>query len=746
MCGIAGIVNLKPGEAAPSREALVRMAAALYHRGPDEFGIYRDRHAGFAHARLSILDLATGQQPLSNRNETLWIVFNGEIFNYIELRSELERLGHCFRTKSDTEVIVQAYEAWGEDAFARMNGQWAVALWDATRRRLVLSRDRLGVRPLYLCEHRGKLYFGSEVKSIFAAEASIPRALDPVGIDETFTFWTVVPPQTVFRGIEELRPGHVRAYENGRMRECAYWQPQYPEESKWIPGRVAVRRARNDGPWDRDRLRGQVRNDDPLSGAATRNDGLSEDCAKEDSSFRARDSVVQTTKKSSFRTGDAVARSGIPSLFEGSLDDAAGAVRDALEHATSLRMLRADVPVGSYLSGGLDSSLVAALGRRYAGDRFQTFSMRFDDAEYDETEYQRLMVKRLGSDHQEVVVSRSDIARVFPDVVYHTERPILRTAPAPLYLLSKLVHDHGIKVVLTGEGADEMFAGYDLFREGKVRRFWAQEPGSTFRPRMLERLYPYLARSPVAQQAMARQFFGRNLERHGSPGFAHDTRWHTTAALKRLFSTDMRESLAGVDATGAFLDTLPAEFAHWSPLAQDQYIEIRTLLSGYLLSSQGDRMLMSHSIEGRFPFLDKEVVALADSLPARYKLRGLDEKHLLKRAARGLVPDEIIARPKQPYRAPDALSFIGKDAPDYVEEMFSEKTVADAAIFEPKAIAQLWKKCKTRSGEAQFSNTDNMALVGVLSTQLLHHHYVRNRPEGNRAISLRIDVDRLKTG
>lgn len=665
MCGIAGIVNLKGSPAAPERAALVRMASALHHRGPDEFGIYRDRHAGFAHARLSIIDLSTGQQPLANADETLWIVFNGEIFNYIELRSELEHLGHRFRTQSDTEVIVHAYEAWGEDAFPRMNGQWALALWDTLRRRLVLTRDRLGVRPLYLCAHRDRLYFGSEVKSIFAADASIPRELDPIGIDQTLTFWTVVPPQSVFRGIEELRPGHVRVYENGRMRERAYWASEYPQQPE-----------------------------------------------------RERE-------------------------MRGSLDDAVRAVRDALEKATELRMMRADVPVGSYLSGGLDSSLVAALGQRFAGSSFHTFSLRFADAEYDETAFQRMMVQRLGSDHHEVVVTRNDIAQAFPDVIYHTERPILRTAPAPLFLLSRLVREHGIKVVLTGEGADEVFAGYDLFREGKVRRFWSKFPDSTSRPRLLERLYPYLARSPVAQQAMARQFFGRNLTGSDAPGFAHDTRWHTTAALKRLLSAPMRDAVNNRDAVGEFLATLPEAFAGWSALAQDQYIETRTLLSGYLLSSQGDRMLMAHSVEGRFPFLDKDVVALADSLPAEYKLRVLDEKHVVKRAARGLVADEILARQKQPYRAPDALSFTGPDVPDYVEELLQENSVADAGVFEPKAIAQLWKKCKARAGESQFSNVDNMALVGVISTQLVHHHYVRNRPAGDRAISLRTDIDRL---
>jgi asparagine synthase (glutamine-hydrolysing) len=666
MCGIGGIVDVRGSGQTPSREALLRMTAELHHRGPDEQGLYRDERAGLAHTRLSIIDLSSGQQPLANADGTLWIVFNGEIFNYVELRAELEALGHRFRTKSDTEVIVHAYEAWGERAFARMNGQWAVALWDTQKKKLVLTRDRLGVRPLYLCDHGGQLLFASEVKAIFAADASIPRAFDPLGLEQTFTFWTVVPPQSVFHGVEELRPGYVRTYENGTMREAPYWEARYAEEE----------------------------------------------------------------------TGE--------HTFTGSLDEAVSAVRKALDDATGLRMLRADVPVGSYLSGGLDSSLVAALGQRHAGGSFQTFSLRFADAEYDETEFQRLMVQRLGSQHHEVVVSRGDIAAAFSDVILHTERPVLRTAPAPLFLLSRLVRQHGIKVVLTGEGADEMFAGYDLFREGKVRRFWAKFPQSKLRPRALERLYPYLARSPVSQQAMARQFFGRNLDQAHAPGFAHDTRFHTTGALKRLFTAGQRDGVAGRDVVAELYATLPPAFSRWSPLAQDQYLEVRTLLSGYLLSSQGDRMLMANSIEGRFPFLDKEVVALADSLPAAYKLRVLDEKHVVKQAARGLIADEILTRKKQPYRAPDGLSFAGDDRPEFVDALLSEASVAEAGVFEPRAVAQLWHKCKARVSEGQFSNADNMALVGALSTQLVHHHFVKNRPRGERTITLRTDIDEVR--
>ncbi|MEY2953942.1 MAG: hypothetical protein RLZZ401_2029 [Pseudomonadota bacterium] len=667
MCGIAGIVVLRSGQPPPGREALADMAASLRHRGPDEFGLYRDARAGLAHARLAIIDVQSGQQPLADEGDNSWIVFNGEIYNYIELREELIGLGHRFRTNSDTEVIVHAWRAWGDAAFDRMNGQWAMAIWDALAQRLVLARDPMGICPLHLCEHAGRLYFASEVKALFAASATIPRAFDPVGMAQTLTFWSIVPPQGVYQGVSELEPGHVRTYQlfpaGHEVHDRAYAVARYPMYS------------------------GQQ--------------------------------------------------------FPGSLDEAVERVRDALEQATRLRMLRADVPVGSYLSGGLDSSLVAAMGHRVAGPRFQTFSLRFGDAEYDETVYQRKMVERIGSDHHEVVVSRQDIAQIFPEVVYHTERPILRTAPAPLFLLSRLVHAHGIKVVLTGEGADEMFAGYDLFREGKVRRFWGRQPGSLWRHRLLERLYPYLSRSPVSQQAMARQFFGRALEQHAAPGFAHGTRWHTTGALQRLLCADMRQAVGGRDMGAEFLASLSPDFAHWDALAQDQHIEIRTLLAGYLMSSQGDRMLLGNSVEGRFPFLDREVMALANTLPSAYKLKVLDEKHVLKQVAQAWVPEDIVTRQKQPYRAPDALCFAAPDAPAYVHEALSETALAAAQVFDPKAASQLFQKCRTRYAAGQFSNTDNMALVGVLSTQLLHQQYIAHRPMPSIRVSFQTDIDRV---
>ncbi|MEZ4362743.1 MAG: asparagine synthase (glutamine-hydrolyzing) [Kofleriaceae bacterium] len=658
MCGIAGCVSVD-GRSPPEEEALERALAALLHRGPDELGVLLDHRVGLAHARLSIIDLASGQQPLSNEDGTLWLVFNGEIFNYVELRAELSARGHTFRTHSDTEVIVHAWEQWGVEALERFNGQWAFALWDRRRGELVLSRDRVGVRPLYYAEHAGQLVFASEIKAIFAAAPTLPRAFDPVGLDQCFTWWTMIAPRTAFLGVAELEPGHVRVYRFGGGREPtiedrAYWTPSFP--------------------------------------------------------------------------GD----------FGGRLDDGAAQARAALERATELRMLRAEVEVGCYLSGGLDSSLIATLGRRAKGAGFHTFSLRFADAEYDEGRYQRVMARALDAEHHEVTVTRRDIAEVFPAVCRHAERPLLRSAPAPMFLLSRLVREHGIKVVLTGEGADELFAGYDLFREGAVRRFWAREPASQVRPRLLERLYPYLARSPVAQRAMSQAFFGRGLERWREPGFAHQLRWQTTSGIKRLLVEAVRCT------PGATLpDGLPDEFSEWSHLAQDQYLEIRTLMSGYLLSAQGDRMLMANSIEGRFPFLDRDVLELAGRLPDSFKLRGLDEKHVLKRLSAELLPEEVRRRPKQPYRAPDALAFVGADAPAWIGELLTPEALAAGGVFQPQSAARLWEKCNARATSAQFSNADNMAVVSMLSTQLVWQNVLRAalpgplRPRVNTRVDLR---------
>ena len=422
-----------------------------------------------------------------------------------------------------------------------------------------------------------------------------------------------------------------------------------------------------------------------------------------------------------FRTNDgAVAGTQTPSVAE-----AVESLRSVLTTAARLRISRADVPVGAYLSGGLDSSVVASLARDACTGRFRTFSLRFADAEYDETPFQREMVARLGSEHSEIVVHRSDIARVFPAVVRHTERVILRTAPAPLHLLSSLVREHGTKVVLTGEGADEVLLGYDLFRETKIRRFWAKQPESAWRPRLFDRLYPYLARSPAHARGMALKFWSAGLTDTSALGYSHAPRWRATAALKRLFAPDVRAALETRDAVKDLENSLPSEFTRWEPLAQAQFLEMHTLLANYLLASQGDRMLMANGVEGRFPFLDRDVVEFANALPANYKLHGLDEKYLLKCVARDCVPESIVRRAKQPYRAPDALAFVTDSVPEYVTELFSASSLRRSGLFDPKLAEGLLRKCIERAASGEpLSNSDNMAFVGVLSAELLSQQFV----------------------
>jgi asparagine synthase (glutamine-hydrolysing) len=301
------------------------------------------------------------------------------------------------------------------------------------------------------------------------------------------------------------------------------------------------------------------------------------------------------------------------------------------------------------------------------------------------------------------------------------ERPVLRTAPAPLYLLSGLVRRHGFKVVITGEGADEVFGGYDLFKEAAVRRFWARRPQSAWRAALLRRLYPYLGAMQSQSQAYLRAFFRNGLERADDPLFSHLPRFLLTQRAQRLLSAELLEALRGYDPMAELREQLPAEFRRWHPLSQAQYLETAYLLPGYILSSQGDRVSMAHAVEGRFPFLDHRVVEFAARIAPRMKLRGLREKHVLRRALGPLLPAQVVERPKQPYRAPDAESFFGAAPAAWAEDALSEAALREAGCFDPRATRLLVAKCRAGTGVGA---ADGMALVGILSTQLLHRHFV----------------------
>jgi asparagine synthase (glutamine-hydrolysing) len=641
MCGIAGFYGA-PGAAVPRQALLQRMIGAISHRGPDAQGFFTDDQVGLAHARLSIIDLAGGQQPMVNGDGTIHVTFNGAIFNYIELRQELMACGQRFRTDSDTEVILRAYEAYGPDCVEKFNGDFAFAIWDRRKYRLMLARDRIGVRPLFHATRNGCLYFASEVKALQEAPG-ITAALDPVALDQIFTFWFPLAPRTPFRDILELPPAHVLIAEGDNVTVRPYWRLSYP------------------------------------------------DAADADGTDRRSEAAI------------------------------AEELRELLLDATRIR-LRSDVPVGAYLSGGLDSSIVTAAAKQIKPERLRTFSVTFESAEFDESAFQQQMVRALGTEHSGIACTTADIGRSFPNVIRHAERPILRTAPAPLLKLSELAHASGYKVVLAGEGADEMFAGYDIFKENKIRRFCAVQPQSKWRPLLLKKLYPYMPQLMGQSQSYLEAFFGSQIDDGDDPLFSHLPRLRTTAGAKIFFSNELRKVLKGYDAMDELRARLPVEFARWHPLSQAQYLETAYLLPGYILSSQGDRVAMANAVEGRFPFLDHRVVEFAARIPPKLKIRGLREKHILREAMKGLLPKDIGNRGKQPYRAPDCQSFVGAHAPAYVAHRLSAPDIAAAGYFDPTAVGKLAAQCRNQ-GLIGFH--DNMTFVGVLSTQLWHREFVQ---------------------
>lgn len=636
MCGIAGILNLDERPSVQLEE-LEGMVQQLYHRGPDGSGYYQKEKIGLGHARLSIIDLEGGAQPIHNEDESVWVVFNGEIFNYIELRAELTAKGHCFYTHSDTEVLVHAYEEYGDEFVHYLNGQFAIALWDVERQRLVLVRDRAGILPLFFSIKDGRLIFGSEVKSILTTFETAP-SLNASSLDQLMTFWSPVSPYTLFDGVEEVSPGEMVIAEAGRIHRNRYWDWSFPTNDEYRMG-----------------------------------------------------------------SDDVLAEELLALLVD----------------ATRVR-LRADVPVGAYLSGGLDSSALVAMIHHFGDASLRTFSIGFEDEGFDESSYQRQMIEHVNADHSHVRCDTTAVGEQFYDTIFRTESPVLRTAPVPMGMLSGLVRRQGYKVVLTGEGSDEVLGGYDLFKEGKIRSFWASQPESQWRPLLLKRLYPYLNLTQAQGLSYLKNFFGVALDQPESPFFSHFTRWQTTAQCKTFFSGELAAQLRE-DAVARLSEQLPDQIEQWHSFNRGQYVEAKTLMGGYLLCSQGDRMLMSNSVEGRFPFLDHRVIEFANQLHPRFKMRVLNEKYLLKLATKPYLPPAIVGRHKQPYRAPDIPAFFGGGDTNYVSELLAPEVLSNYGYFDASKVERLLQKIKR--GRA-IGYKDNMALVGILSTQLWHHHFV----------------------
>jgi asparagine synthase (glutamine-hydrolysing) len=637
MCGIAGILTSGPAANADP-QALIRMLSCMHYRGPDENGIYLDDRIGLGQVRLSIIDLSSGRQPISNEDGTIWIVFNGEIFNYLELREELENRGHHFSTKSDTEVMIHLYEERGEEMLSELNGQWAIALWDSKKELLMLSRDRVGIRPLYYASENNRFYFASEIKAIFAGSSISPR-IDPQALDQVFTFWSTLPGQSPFQGIEELEPGSTMLVEKGKRRARRYWDLPFFPPSEYL----------RDSP-----------------------------------------------------------------------EDIAQNIRDLFRDSIKIR-LRADVPVGAYLSGGLDSSAVSAIVAREVNPHLKTFGVRFDEEGYDEGYHQNEMVRYLGCEHHDIVADHRTIGEAFKDVIWHCEKPLLRTAPVPLFILSKLVVDNGIKVVLTGEGSDEFFGGYDIFKEALIRAFCARQPKSQRRPLLFTRLYPDIFRDPASRRALP-YFFSQGIDQAADPFFSHKLRWRNTSRIKQFYSPDFAARLDGYDAVKQALAFLPPDFSKLDTLSKAQYLEARFFLSNYLLSSQGDRVAMAHSIEIRMPFLDRRLIEQAGRIPTIWKILGLNEKFILKKALQGIVPESVRNRTKHPYRAPVHKSLLHFASTEYGAHVLSEAEIKRHGIFNPVRVSSLMEKARSKE---KANETEAMAMAGIASTQILGDRFSR---------------------
>jgi len=640
MCGIAGIVDFKNNR--NSIDMLKSMLRSISYRGPDECGIYHSQNATMGNVRLSILDLESGQQPMSDLTERYWIVFNGEIFNYKELRRELENDGSKLHTQSDTEVLVQLYSLYGKECLAKLNGQFTFAIWDNQAEELFMARDRVGIRPMFYNNTNGVFSFASEIKSLFQ-QKSVNREFHAESLTQIYTFWTALTPNTAFKDIYELPPGHQLVFNRDGLKIEKYWELNFDNKHANL-----------------------------------------------------------------------------------SFNDALDQFNELLSSAVRLR-LRADVEVAAYLSGGLDSSATVRYIKDIDPGILNTFSIGFEDKVFDETSYQEEAVKYLNTNHRSINCSSHDIASYFPKVVWHSETPITRTAPAPMMMLSKLVRDNNIKVVITGEGSDEMLAGYNIFREAKIRRFWASQPGSSIRPLLLKKLYPDIPHLHNAPTSVLKMFFGYKLEDIHDPFYSHLLRWNNSNHIKKHFSPEIKDGLKGYSPLSLLSRQLPEGFDSWDTLAKSQWLESTIFMSGYLLSSQGDRMAMANSVEGRYPFLDHRLIEFCAGLAEDYKLKGLNEKFLLKKLMENRIPDSIIKRPKQPYRAPVSSVFMSADAPDYVKEMISDEYTKKAGIFNMETLRPIYNKLE-KTGSA--SEMDNMVLAAVISTHLLHHQFIENNHDG----------------
>jgi asparagine synthase (glutamine-hydrolysing) len=567
MCGIAGIVSSYGLDSTAVARAEA-MRDVITHRGPDEAGLHGDSCAVLAHRRLSIVDLGTGQQPMSNEDGSIWLIFNGEIYNHADIRRTLQQHGHRYRTNSDTETIVHAYEEWGDDCVHRFRGMFAFAIWDAPRRRLLLVRDRLGIKPLYWTQSRDLLLFGSEIKSILASglvEAEANREAVPEVLSTRYTSGD----DTLFVGIRKLLPGHLLVFEDGEIKTRQYWD---------VP----------------------TRDSQPAA---------------------------------------AIAPETVVPRF-----------RELLEESVRLRLM-SDVPLGMFLSGGIDSSAIAAIMAKMIDRPLQTFSVAFADRAFNELEYAREVARAIGAESHEIVIDDQDFFGALPKLVWHEDEPLAHPSSVPLYFVSELARRH-VTVVLTGEGSDELLAGY-----GKYPRVsWNWRAGTVY-----EQMLPASVRAAIATGVVPRlpaafaRYAKRSflaMDRTPESMFFDNFASIRLADQQTLLAPGLRAAATRAGAYASSLGYFNKPNGASTLLDRLLYADIKTYLVELLMKQ--DQMSMAASIESRVPFLDHKLVEYAAMLPDEWKLSGFTTKRVLREAMTGLLPDSILKRPKMGFPVPFA--------------------------------------------------------------------------------------------
>jgi asparagine synthase (glutamine-hydrolysing) len=603
MCGIYGIVSLNH-DSIPGAALLSRMGAAVEHRGPDDEGKYLGRGVALGMRRLSIIDLSGGHQPISNETETVWVVCNGEIYNFLELRELLLARGHVFQSKSDTEVLVHLYEDEGLDFVKHLRGMFSIALWDTVRERLVLARDRVGKKPLYVWRSPNTLIFASEIKSILQAE-EVPRRMNLAALPEYLSLGYVPAPNTIFEGIEKLLPGHLLVYENGSITDQEYWDPQF--------NRIE---SHSEGEW------------------------------------------IEL-------------------------------IREKFLESVRIRLV-SDVPLGAFLSGGIDSSAVVAAMARLTDRPVKTYSIGFegDDEFYNELPYARIIAKAYATDHHEIIV-RPDVSDLLPKLIWHMDEPIADSAMVTTYLVSRLARE-SVTVILSGVGGDEIFGGYRRYLSDNLQRHYQHLPGfirNIWLPKALNRL------------PQDRHSGWRNNVRYAA-AFVNTAGWDRVTRYSRhvgVFSPEAAAEILG-SATAAqhphhqvpSSETLRHYFGRCSDcdgLNQLIYVDLKTSLPDDLLLLT-DKMSMAASIECRAPFIDSELIELTGRMPSNLKVHGLTLKYLLKKAVQPWLPAEILRRKKRGFGAPVG-SWLRKDLRFLVQETLSPDQVRKRGIFDPAAVQSI---------------------------------------------------------